>query len=203
VPDHCYGTGRWKPAPDNAGAKAVIKATCLHTPNTNRFIDLEAWVVRENASSTYWAEEGMAHGAPRTDRYWFWAHYTPSGGYDEHDRPDLPSALNTEYEIKITHQSAGSDVWTVWQDGTKIADTQDNWTNPSNVLQTGSETSYSAAKMEGDTKVWEWRETPSSSWQSGWEQGASHAAIWSPDTYNVSWVNQYSHVHVKRNASQC
>jgi hypothetical protein len=199
---HCYGIAQWAPAPNNGGAKNTINTSCLRTPNTSDFITIEEWVVGGSGGGS-WIEEGIAYGDPRSDRYWYWADNRPGHPYAEHDRPDLPSALNTDYVAMIKQDVPGSSsTWNVSQDGTQIGQSVDNFSTPSNILQAGSETTVGGAKTSSDAKALHWYAL-ANGWTASWENNFTHAILITDSGYSASWSSQYSHADITRNLSSC
>jgi len=198
---HCYGRARWPnpDAPSNHGAYGVLNVDCLKVNNTDYFVDDELWVA--NAGGASWVEEGMAYGAPRTDRYWFWADDRPNWPYAEHDRPDLSVALNADYSVTLEY--AGSDGnWDVFRNGTSIGATStDNFNPPSVWLAAGSETTADSPHIGARVKDLLWKQT-NDAWNADWNE-TPHPALQAQDDYTTNWAVQWQSVHMTANTGAC
>ena len=198
----CYGIASWDPAHLNEGLKATVNVDCLHVNNTsNNFITFEAWLGKNG----YWVEEGMAHGNPRTDRYWFWADFRPGWGYSEHDRPDLPHALGTDYTIGLWKHGVADTSWYVYQNSSYVGTSTDNFGGSSNRTDSGSETVYMSTntRTNGRAKELQWR-GGQGSWNDGWDHAnVGHAELVKQADYTASWVNQYTHAIIKLHPNDC
>src|SRR5581483_6362621 len=181
------------------GAYTVINVHCLKVNNTSYFATDELWVA--DSTGSYWTEEGMAYGAPRTDRYWFWADQRPGHPYSEHDRPDLPHALDTDYSATIEY--AGTDGnWNVYQnDGTPIGTSTSNFSPPSGWLDAGSESTAATQHVDAKVKSLLWKGT-NDAWNTGWG-GLYPSTLQSQDGYTTTWITQYQSAHITANTGGC
>jgi hypothetical protein len=196
----CYGRVRWPnpDAPSNHGAYGVLNVDCLKVNNTDYFVDDEIWVASSGAS--YWVEEGMAYGAPRTDRYWFWADNRPGSQYYEHDRPDLAVSLNTDYSVTLQYDGSDGN-WGVYRNGTQIATSTSNFSPPSTWLAAGSESTADTQHIDARVKSLLWKQT-NDAWNADWN-GSNPPSLQAQDGYTTNWATQWQSIHVSANTGAC
>jgi hypothetical protein len=201
-PNHCYGIATWAPAHPNHGTRVHLNVDCMDVENTgSNFITAEVWLIRGN----YWVEQGMAHGYPRNDRYWFWADNRPNYGYAEHDRNDLPHALNTSYLVEIEHFTTGSSSWLVYQDNTYVGTSTSNFSEASTRLDTGSEsTTMTNVHVIADMSLMKWAGS-GFKYYLDWSDPPTypHATGIGDLDYTTSWVTPYRHLVSKLHPSVC